>query len=69
MTVSPRHDTRFATVALLASATGVLFFAFGRSRDNAAAAPPVEVAAAPVQNVKAQLTGYLVQRAYTEEPL
>jgi len=86
MTVSLRHEALYTTVALLASAAGVLFVTFGRSRDNAAAAPPLEVAVAPVkqkdvpvlrewigrldrlvnENVKAQVTGYLMQQPYTE---
>jgi multidrug efflux pump subunit AcrA (membrane-fusion protein) len=80
------HDTRFATVALLASAAGVLVVTFGCSRDNTTAAPPLEVEVAPVQqkdvpvyrewigtldglvnaDIKAQVTGYLVQQAYRE---
>src|SRR3984957_8796077 len=88
MTVSPRHDTRFAMAALLASAAGVLMVTFGCTRGNSAsaAAPLLEVEVAPVQqkdvpiyrewigtldglvnaDIKAQVTGYLIQQAYTE---
>lgn len=80
MTVSPRHDTRFATVALVASAAGVLSITFGRRRDNTAAAvAPVKQKEVPVyrewigtldglvnENIEAQVTGYLMQQAYTE---
>jgi RND family efflux transporter MFP subunit len=88
MPVSPRHDTRFVTVALLASAAGVLIVTFGCTRGTSASAPPplLEVETTPVQekdvpvyrewigtldglvnaDIKAQVTGYLVQQAYTE---
>ena len=88
MPVSLRHDTRFATVALLASAAGVLIVTIGCTRGNSASAPPplLEVETATVQqkdvpvyrewigtldglvnaDIKAQVTGYLVQQAYTE---
>ncbi len=88
MTVSPRHDTRFAMAALLASAAGVLMVTFGCTRGTSAsaAAPLLEVEVAPVQqkdvpiyrewigtlagqvnaDIKAQVTGYLIQQAYTE---
>ena len=51
MPVSPRHDTRFVTAALLASAAGVLIVTAGCTRGNSAAAPPapLEVQVAPVQ--------------------
>ena len=88
MPVSPRHDTRFATAALLASAAGALVITFGCTRGSSAAAPPslLEVEVAPVQqrdvpvyrewigtldglvnaDIKAQVSGYLIQQAYTE---
>ena len=88
MPVSSPHHTRFATVALLASATGVLIATFGCAHGNSASASPspLEVEVAPVQqkdvpiyrewigtldglvnaDIKAQVTGYLTQQAYTE---
>src|SRR5580704_6881314 len=88
MPISSRHNTRFAAVALLASAAGVLIVTFGCTRGNSASAPPtlLVVETAPVQqkdvpvyrewigtldglvnaDIKAQVTGYLVQQAYTE---
>jgi membrane fusion protein (multidrug efflux system) len=86
--VSSRHETRFATVALLASAAGVLIVTCGCTHSSSAAAPPtpLDVEVAPVQqkdvpvyrewigtldglvnaDIKAQVTGYLVQQGYTE---
>src|SRR5580704_729335 len=88
MPISSRHNTRFAAVALLASAAGVLVVTFGCTRGSSAAAPPplLGVEVAPVQQkdvpiyrewigtldglvnaeIKAQVTGYLIQQAYTE---
>jgi membrane fusion protein (multidrug efflux system) len=50
MPVSPPYDTRFARIALVASAAGVLICTFGCSRGStaAAAAPLLEVQVAPV---------------------
>ena len=88
MPVSPRHDTRFAAVALLASVASVLVVTVGCTSGNtaAAASPLLEVEVAPVEqkdvplyrewigtldglvnaDIKAQVTGYLVQQAYIE---